>query len=786
MEVTRPKILLLEDDPEMRSILEQILSYQDYDVTAVETGFQAIEAAKSNNFDLIVADVRVDGPDGIEVLSEARKDQPEVGTLLVSGYSSLEDDARAEKVGVGGFLRKPFETQRFLELVQQQLHKRQKKDKERNVEQEGTDVMMTLINALCQSYSTTPQPGQPEKVSKAREVATKLGVASGLEGPVLHQVAAASVLAVLPEKVVGDLRQTLVQSSSQVDSLSEALANYERPNDADPRPPLEARIVRFVEAVVEEKDLEKAGLDKELLSLYRSESTPTATSSGSSDNNQPKQSQSFLAIAQALERAGDVNGAAAAYKELLASKPEGEAVVEAQLGLARLAVLRKDSNKVRQWVAKATEMASSVGRFRSCLTDYYGGLLLRQVGDSDAKRLLRRAVPSLIKFGFSDAVALSAVALIAEGEKVDAERWKSIGRRLLSPSLSRDIQKHAMWFIPALLETLTKHPLPGFLSRFINHLPRLFSRMLEDQLLEPADRVRLARLLGDEQSQLPESVWKLLTQDTNQEVRDTAKGLKVRVEAVAAPSMIRLSSLGPFEVQCGGETIPDRTWRTQRTRYLFAYLGYEWGRQVHEEILLDALWTDNEAPDKKGLYWSTSAIRRIFKGLGFSSDVVERVGETLRANPNVSIWHDVNILEEHFSTAQQALNKDEKDRAKAELQAALEVYRGPYLEGCYLDWALRRRQDLERQTADGALQLAKLHFESKDHKEAVEAARKTLTLEPARQEAHLLAMKALMEGGRPEAAIDQYHECEKLLKQHYDTEPETVMIEYFHRAKMLM
>jgi len=786
MEVTRAKILLLEDDPEMRSILEQILSYQDYDVTAVETGFQAIEAAKTNNFDLIVADVRVDGPDGIEVLSEARKDQPEVGTLLVSGYSSLEDDARAEKVGVGGFLRKPFETQRFLELVQQQLHKRRKKEKERNVEQEGTNVMMTLVNALCQAYSTTPQPGQPEKVSKAREVATKLGVASGLEGSVLNQVSAAAVLAVLPEKIVGDLRQSLVETTSQIDSLSEALANFERPNDDDPRPPLEARIVRFVKAVLDEKDLDKAGLDKELLVLYRSESTPSAAKSGNKDNQQPGQSQSFLAIAQALERAGDVNGAAAAYKELLAAKPEGEAVVEAQLGLARLAVLRKKGDETRHWVSKATEVAASVGRFRSCLTDYYGGLLLRQVGDKDAKRLLRRAVPSLIKFGFSDAVALSAVALIAEGEKVDQERWKSIGRRLLSPSLSRDIQKHAMWFIPALLETLTNHPLPGFLSRFINHLPRLFTKMLEDQLLESNDRLRLVRLLGEEESQLPESVWKLLTQDNSQEVRDIAKSLKVRVEAVAAPSLIRLSSLGPFEVQCGGETIPDRTWRTQRTRYLFAYLGYEWGRQVHEEILLDALWTDNETPDKKGLYWSTSAIRRIFKGLGFQSEVVERVGETLRANPNVSIWHDVNILEGHFAAAQQATDKGEADRAKSELQAALEIYRGPYLEGCYLDWALRRRQDLERQTADGALQLAELHFKSGDHKEAVEAARKTLTLEPARQEAHLLAMKALMEGGRPEAAIDQYHECEKLLRQHYDTEPETVMIEYFHRAKLLM
>ena len=46
--------------------------------------------------------------------------------------------------------------------------------------------------------------------------------------------------------------------------------------------------------------------------------------------------------------------------------------------------------------------------------------------------------------------------------------------------------------------------------------------------------------------------------------------------------------------------------------------------------------------------------------------------------------------------------------------------------------------------------------------------------------------QALMDGGRPEAAIDQYHECAKALKQHYDTEPETVMIEYFHRARMMM
>ena len=219
---------------------------------------------------------------------------------------------------------------------------------------------------------------------------------------------------------------------------------------------------------------------------------------------------------------------------------------------------------------------------------------------------------------------------------------------------------------------------------------------------------------------------------------------------------------------------------------MLAYLGYEWGRQVHEEVLMEAVWGDSDTADKRGLYWSTSAIRRIFKGVGFKLDVVERIGETLRANPDVSVWHDVNVLEEHFATAQQAIDAGDNDRARAELQAALEIYRGPYLEGCFMEWALRRRQELERQTADGALQLATLHYEAEDYRESVEAARESLKFEPTRQEAHLMVMKALMKGGRPEAAIDQYHECEKLLKQTYGTEPETVMIEYFHRARMSM
>jgi DNA-binding response OmpR family regulator len=364
MEPSRAKILLLEDDPEMRTILQQILTYQDYEVTAVETGFQAIEAARNADFDLIVADVRVDGPDGISVLSEARKDQPEVGTLLVSGYSSLEDDARAEKLGVGGFLRKPFETQRFLELVQQQLHKRRQSQKERNVEQDAASILMLAVQTLCQAFSGHHEERQPEKVRKARELAMRLGGAAGLESGVLRQVAAAAVLTILPEDSVGDLRTALTESTGQLASLSEALQQHTRAADEEPRPPLEARIVRIVKTAVEGQDLDAPGLDKELVALLRSERSMQQSAEPRA-RSAPQKSESFLAIAQALERAGDLAGAEAGFRELLSHKPEAEAVVEAQLGLARLAVARGNREAALQWVAKATEQAASIGRFRS-------------------------------------------------------------------------------------------------------------------------------------------------------------------------------------------------------------------------------------------------------------------------------------------------------------------------------------------------------------------------------------------------------------------------------------
>ena len=784
----KPKILLLEDDPEMRTILSQILALNDYEVTAVETGYEAIKEAKENTFDLVIADVRVEGPDGIEVINQARQAQSDVGTLVVSGYASLEETTRAEKIGVGGFLKKPFETQRFLELVQQQLQKKQSLKKVSSVGRESSAALTAVLHTLLLCLQDDHSRPEPRLVHTIREMATRVGTALQLERPVLQQVTLAAVLAVLPEGLAGQTRQLLVDTPVLLPSLSEALGHFDRPDDRGAqRPPLEARLVAAVVAaarkeVLDEGDgLEQEGLDRELVALLKE------TRSGGhsarelfSGGRQARTGDSLLAMAQALERAGDREGARAGYAELLDQKLDAESEVEARLGLARLA----DDNKTAgQQVEMATEVAAKIGRFRASLTDYYGGLILRKRGQQGSLDLLRRSVPALMRFGFADAVSLAAVALIAGGEKIEKDRWHSICRQLLAPSLGREIQEHSLWLIPDLLKNLQSQPVEGFLTRFCNLFPLLVVRLLRSKALDQEQQRFLTEILVKENQQIPEILWRELQSNNDTAVREAAGKLTVRVEGLSSPSLVRISAFGPLEVACGGETIPDRAWRTQKTKYLFAYLAYEWGRPCHDEVLLEAIWNDGDTVDKKGLYWSTSAIRRLFKKAGFKKDIIERVAETLRANPEISVWRDTEDVEQHLKKANQ-FKADNPARTCKELQSCLELYRGPYLEGCYYDWAITRRDHWERQVSDAAMTLAELQFELGEHREAVAAARRALTLEPANQQAHLLVMRALMESGRPEGALEQFQECSKALKALFDTEPDTGLIEFYHRAKL--
>lgn len=118
-----PRILLVEDDAEMRTLVIRILKTSGYEIVAVESAADAIQRFEQENgrFDLLFSDMVMPGKSGLELVDELRVKNPELPVLLYSGYQDQRE--RWEKLESKGyhFLQKPFSTTALLAAVRDAL-----------------------------------------------------------------------------------------------------------------------------------------------------------------------------------------------------------------------------------------------------------------------------------------------------------------------------------------------------------------------------------------------------------------------------------------------------------------------------------------------------------------------------------------------------------------------------------------------------------------------------------------------------------------------------------------
>ncbi len=114
-------VLVIEDDPEMREVLVESLEDAGFEVIGAASGLEAMAVASSRNFDLVVSDVRMAGMDGLESLTRLKSSQPELRTIVITGFASRDSPARAIRLQVDDYLLKPFGLEDFLKSVQRVL-----------------------------------------------------------------------------------------------------------------------------------------------------------------------------------------------------------------------------------------------------------------------------------------------------------------------------------------------------------------------------------------------------------------------------------------------------------------------------------------------------------------------------------------------------------------------------------------------------------------------------------------------------------------------------------------
>jgi CheY-like chemotaxis protein len=103
------RILVAEDEDDIRQIIEHVLTRDGHHVTTVNDGRAAVEMCEHDDFDLIVSDLMMPSLTGIEVAEQVQANQRgEVPFLLVTASATDEDLLQARRAGISGFMAKPF------------------------------------------------------------------------------------------------------------------------------------------------------------------------------------------------------------------------------------------------------------------------------------------------------------------------------------------------------------------------------------------------------------------------------------------------------------------------------------------------------------------------------------------------------------------------------------------------------------------------------------------------------------------------------------------------------
>jgi len=117
------RILLIDDDEWIRDSLSLYFEGEGCHLLALETAEEGIEALKGQHYDIIMVDYRLPGMDGLEFLKRIQKSQSHAMKVLITAYRSKEVVSKAMKIGIDGFIEKPFTTRNIEEALSRLIAK---------------------------------------------------------------------------------------------------------------------------------------------------------------------------------------------------------------------------------------------------------------------------------------------------------------------------------------------------------------------------------------------------------------------------------------------------------------------------------------------------------------------------------------------------------------------------------------------------------------------------------------------------------------------------------------
>ena len=137
------KILIVDDEPDTLEIIQALLLVEGYDVTLASTGEEGVQKAQKEKPEVILMDINLPGIDGNEALRRVRQNNPLQCVIMLTAFATVDNAIQALKEGATDFVKKPFENEHLIHIVNQALEKSRTLIEKQKLEEEVRRLSIT-------------------------------------------------------------------------------------------------------------------------------------------------------------------------------------------------------------------------------------------------------------------------------------------------------------------------------------------------------------------------------------------------------------------------------------------------------------------------------------------------------------------------------------------------------------------------------------------------------------------------------------------------------------------
>jgi DNA-binding NtrC family response regulator len=127
---SKTSILILDDEPIVSKRLKPSLEKKGYEVETFTDSTEALKRTRQRSFDIVITDLKMEGLDGMQFLSEVKKNSPDTEVIVITGFATMDTAKESFQKGVFDFLAKPFKLGEINDVVNRAKAHRDKRIKQ--------------------------------------------------------------------------------------------------------------------------------------------------------------------------------------------------------------------------------------------------------------------------------------------------------------------------------------------------------------------------------------------------------------------------------------------------------------------------------------------------------------------------------------------------------------------------------------------------------------------------------------------------------------------------------